>query len=124
VVNLRGTLVPMIDVRARWGAPPADIDPGQVFLVARCAGQAVALLADEVEDIVEISGATAKAPEVRDSAAVVGGLAGSSGAAVVILDVERLLDGTEIGRLTPVVASGVGDGAREGGGFAARESPV
>jgi purine-binding chemotaxis protein CheW len=84
VINLRGSLIPMIDLRPRFGAPAADVDPSQVFLVARAGGRTAAVSADCVEDVVDVSCAT-------------GGLGRSKAGAVVVLDLEHLLAGAAVG---------------------------
>jgi purine-binding chemotaxis protein CheW len=123
-VNLRGTLVPMIDVRALMSGRPADIDPSQMFVVAHASGQMLALVADEVEDIVQISPATVQVSEDAESGAVVRGLAGSAEGSLVILDVTALLERAEVGKLAPAVVSSVADRMEEGGGSAVDESVV
>lgn len=75
VVNLRGALIPMIDLRPRFGAAPTEIDPDHVFLVAQAAGRTAGVMADCVEDVVEVGGASE----------------------VVTLDLERLLGGADVG---------------------------
>jgi hypothetical protein len=73
VVNLRGQLIPMIDLRPRFGAPPTEPDPSHVFIVAEAGGRTAGVLADWVEDVVE--------------------LAGGAGGGIVVLDLARLLEG-------------------------------
>jgi purine-binding chemotaxis protein CheW len=92
VVNLRGTLIPMIDLRPRLGVARVELDPSQMFLVAEARGRTVGVLADEVQDVVQLAGG----PE-------------APAAAVVILDLERLLEGAELGDWRDV-GNGVGVG--------------
>lgn len=94
-VNLRGTLIPMLDLRPRLGMAPTVPDPGQVFLVLRARGRMLGLLADVVEDIVQVS--------VTPT---------TSG--MVILDPDSLFDGAALGSWGQWVQS-TGDDARAAG---------
>ena len=111
VVNLRGKLIPMIDLRPRFGAAPTEIDPGHVFLVAQVRGRTAGVMADLVEDVVKVDGTAAEHAHADSN--LVGGLARSTTGAVVILDLERLLEGAELGD------QGKGDN-----GLAADSAPV
>lgn len=92
VVNLRGSLIPMIDLRPRLGLSPAEIDPSQVFLVAAARGRTVGLLADRVEDVVEVSrGTTEPADEASGAVGLVTGFTRSADGALPILDFEGLV---------------------------------
>jgi hypothetical protein len=73
VVNLRGRLIPMIDLRPRFGAPATEPDPSHVFIVAESRGRTAGVLADRVEDVVEAADA------------------GTAG--FVVLDLDKLLEG-------------------------------
>ena len=98
VVNLRGTLVPMIDLRPRFGAARTDPDPSHVFLVAETRGRTAAILADCVEDVVQVPSSAIDLPlHTVGSGGIVGGLARSAEGAIAILDLEHLLDGLEPG---------------------------
>jgi purine-binding chemotaxis protein CheW len=94
VVNLRGKLLPMIDLRPRLGAAPTEIDPDHVFLVAQTAGKTVGVMADLVEDVVEVADSAIN--ESPSEGGVVGGFARLSAGALVILDLERLAEGTDL----------------------------
>jgi purine-binding chemotaxis protein CheW len=93
VVNLRGKLIPMIDLRPRFGAAPTVPDPTHVFVVAQAGGRTAGVLADWVQDVVHVAGiATQRRQDAGGSDGVVAGLARSAAGVVVILDLERLLD--------------------------------
>ena len=55
VVNLRGTVVPILDLAARFGYPPATPTPRHAIMIAEAAGQVVGLLVDGVSGIVTIA---------------------------------------------------------------------
>jgi purine-binding chemotaxis protein CheW len=97
VVNLRGAMIPMIDLRPRLGLPRTEIDPSQVFLVAAARGRTVGVLADRVEDVVDVaSAAIERIEEASGSMGFVTGFTRSMESAVPIMDVEVLLRGANL----------------------------
>ena len=54
VLNLRGTMVPIIDLRCRFGQGLTDATPVHVVIVVHVDGKTVGLLADRVLDIVSL----------------------------------------------------------------------
>ena len=56
VLNLRGTMVPIIDLRCRFGQGLTDATPVHVVIVVHVDGKTVGLLADRVLDIVSVEG--------------------------------------------------------------------
>jgi purine-binding chemotaxis protein CheW len=56
VLNLRGTMVPIIDLRCRFGQGLTDATPVHVVIVVHVEGKTVGLLADRVLDIVSVEG--------------------------------------------------------------------
>jgi purine-binding chemotaxis protein CheW len=56
VLNLRGVMVPIIDLRCRFGQGLTDATPVHVVIVVNVDGKTVGLLADRVLDIVSVEG--------------------------------------------------------------------
>jgi len=54
VLNLRGLMVPIIDLRCRFGQGLTDATPVHVVIVVHVEGKTVGLLADRVLDIVSV----------------------------------------------------------------------
>ncbi|WP_395665406.1 chemotaxis protein CheW [Methylocella sp.] len=54
VVNLRGAVLPIVDLAARLGFPPAEPTPRHVIIVAQIGRQLVGLLVDAVSDILSV----------------------------------------------------------------------
>lgn len=54
VVNLRGTVLPVIDLAARLGWPATEASPRHAIIVTQVAGQAKGLIVDSVSDIVTL----------------------------------------------------------------------
>lgn len=67
VVNLRGVVLPVVDLAARLGFAPTEPTPRHVIIVAKVGRQLVGLLVDAVSDILSV------APEMLQPTPDVGG---------------------------------------------------
>ena len=54
MINVRGKIIPVMNIRKRLGFPDRNIELGNHFIIARTSKQSVAILVDRVTDIVEI----------------------------------------------------------------------
>ena len=69
VLNLRGVIVPIIDLRCRFGQGLTEATPLHVIIIVQIDHQLVGLLADRVSDIISIDTAKIKSvPKVAQSA--------------------------------------------------------
>jgi purine-binding chemotaxis protein CheW len=87
VVNLRGKVVPVIDLRVRLGLMPSETGPRSCIVV--CQGQSgalVGLLVDSVVEVVTVRAADAEPPPLV-AGAEVRGLAKVKDRVVILLDV-------------------------------------
>lgn len=98
VINLRGTVVPVIDLRLRFGLAKADYNDLTVVIIVKVEleGQAkiMGLVVDAVSDVYNIEKQQAKkAPEIGDveSRAFIEGLINVGDKMVVLLDLEKVL---------------------------------
>lgn len=55
VLNLRGTIVPVHDLRARFGGPLTEATENHVVVIASINDQTIGILVDAVSDIVTVS---------------------------------------------------------------------
>lgn len=62
VINLRGTVLPIVDLAARLGLPATEETGRNVIIVVDVAGDAQGLLVDAVSDILEIARADMQPP--------------------------------------------------------------
>lgn len=94
VINLRGRLVPVHEMRARLGCGPAPADAVQVILVIESAARTVGLLADAVCDIVDVAGNEVRAvgDVIQDGDMLVAELAIKGDDIVSLLDIGQLGD--------------------------------
>lgn len=63
VIDVRGELVPVLDLRARLGMAPVPARPEQVLILARAGGRTVAVRADAVEWIASLDASRLVEPE-------------------------------------------------------------
>jgi purine-binding chemotaxis protein CheW len=54
VIRLRSEVIPVVDVRKRFGLPPAPATRKTKFLVVRIGGRRLALVVDEVTEVVRL----------------------------------------------------------------------
>ncbi len=93
VLNLRGTIVPVHDLRARLGGDLTDPTPSHVVVIASIGGQSVGILVDAVSDILAVRAEQIRAlppnvSEVDDS--TISGLVSTGDSMVALLDLDCL----------------------------------
>jgi purine-binding chemotaxis protein CheW len=54
VINLRGQVIPMVDVRERFGLRPQGLAPSARFLIVKVAGGVIGLIVDGVAEVLRI----------------------------------------------------------------------
>jgi purine-binding chemotaxis protein CheW len=97
VIDLRGVVVPIIDLRQRFQLEPAQFGPATVVIVIRVPSggeeRTVGLVVDAVSEVYDIDASTYRAlPELGSAAssAVVQGLAQADGKTLILLDAQQL----------------------------------
>jgi len=97
VIELRGVVVPVIDLRQRFELEPAQFGPSTVVIVIRVASggeeRTIGLVVDAVSEVYDIDASTYRTlPEVGSTVAseVVQGLAQTDGKTLILLNAERL----------------------------------
>ena len=93
VLNLRGAIVPVHDLRARLGGELTDPTPNHVVVIASIRSQSVGILVDAVSDILTVRAGQIRAlppsvSEVDDS--TISGLVSTGDSMVALLDLDRL----------------------------------
>jgi purine-binding chemotaxis protein CheW len=104
MINLRGQIVPAIDLRRRLGLPDRPAGKLPMNVVVRTAEGAVSLLVDEIGDVIEVEAeALEPPPETLQGLArdVVRGVYKLPRALLLVLDTDRAVDATEPGRTAP-----------------------
>jgi len=92
VLDVRGTILPVLNVRRRFRLPERDIQPDDQFLIARAGGRPVALVIDAAAEIVELSPAKIVAADaVAPGLEHVQGVARMHDGLILIHDLETFL---------------------------------
>lgn len=107
VLNLRGTVVPVMDMRLRFGLPREGYGPNTVVVVVAIGERLFGIVADAVADVFDAPEDTIK--PVPDLGAVVDtrflkGLVGEGERMIMLLDVERLMRPEETEALDALLA--------------------
>jgi purine-binding chemotaxis protein CheW len=94
VLNLRGVIVPIIDLRCRFGNGLTDATPMHVIIVIQIEGETVGLLADRVLDIIAVDQAQVQpVPKVSQDARTgfLSGLVAIDKTMTALIDLKALL---------------------------------
>ncbi|TVR13030.1 MAG: purine-binding chemotaxis protein CheW, partial [Planctomycetota bacterium] len=105
VINLRGSVIPVVCVRRRFNMPPKEHDERTCVVVVQIADISVGLIVDEVDEVLEITAdQVTPPPRVRADGAsrFVAGLGKVGEAVKILLDVERLLRDGDIQQLAQI----------------------
>lgn len=102
VVNLRGTIVPVIDLRVKFGLPNPAYDSLTVVIVLRISERIIGAVVDAVSDVVQLAPNEIKAAprlgSIVDSS-YLSGVATQDDRMILALDIEKLLSAGELGLL-------------------------
>ncbi len=95
VINLRGAVIPVIDMRKKFNLPAKEYDSFTVILIVEVKGRLIGMIADAVSDVVSFPVSDIKTNinfSARvDTSAIEGvGMAGES--LIILLDVDTFLD--------------------------------
>jgi purine-binding chemotaxis protein CheW len=94
VLNLRGVVVPVIDLRCRFGQGLTDCTPTHIIIIVQLEGRQMGLLADQVLDIVSFDQSEVQlVPSVARSqrARFLSGLVTVEGTMIALIDLVHLL---------------------------------
>ena len=108
VVNLRGEIVPIVDLRIRFGLTSVAYDGLTVIIVLNVRGRTVGIVVDSVSDVLELTAGQIKpAPELQ-CAADAGHITGlgcvtqaDTQRMLILMDIENLLADASIGLTDP-----------------------
>jgi purine-binding chemotaxis protein CheW len=100
VVNLRGTIVPIVDMRLKFNCPKADYDEFTVVIILSLVDRVVGIVVDSVSDVMELPPEALKsAPDVESviGSEAVTGLGSLGDRMMILLDIERLMSAPDMG---------------------------
>lgn len=118
--SLRGRIVPVADLRLRFGHPARGYSPGDQVVVVESDGRPMGLIVSEVIEVIDLPGESIQPPPQFDAASpgfdhLVAGEARVGDGLVALLDVARLIHLTEW--QVPAAAAPQHDGPMPAGRF-------
>jgi purine-binding chemotaxis protein CheW len=107
VMNLRGTIVPVVDMRIKFRLGEATYDQFTVVIILSIGGRVLGMVVDSVSDVTTLAGEQIRpAPEIGtafDTSYLIG--LGTLGERMLILvDIEKLMSDPEMGLIERIAA--------------------
>jgi len=121
VVNLRGRVIPVIDLRLAFGLPASEMHDRTCIIVARIEREdgvsaVMGVLVDEVSDVADLAAdAIEETPEFGSSldTSFIKGVGRAEDRVLLLLDIDRVLSGAEMQIVERVARAGVPDEGTE-----------
>ena len=95
LINLRGSVIPIVNLRKRFGLPPRDVDDETRTIVVNIHDKTVGCIVDAVTQVMRINRDQIQPPPLSVLAVshqYIAGLARLEDRLLIILDIERLFD--------------------------------
>lgn len=102
VINLRGDVVPIVDLRIKFSVGQAKYDAFTIVIVLHVAERIVGIVVDAVSDVIRIADGDIRPPPefgVAFDSRYLMGLVPDEDQMVILVDIERLISGDELGFL-------------------------
>ena len=99
VVNLRGIIVPIVDMRIKFGLGDATYNELTVVIVLNIAGRVVGMVVDGVSDVIQLAAEQIRpAPDFSSSFDIkyITGLGTVDDRMLILVDIEKLMTGSDM----------------------------
>ena len=100
VVNLRGIIVPIVDMRIKFNLDKAEYDQFTVVIILSVAGRIVGMVVDGVSDVISLGAEQVRpAPDFSASAfdtRYITGLGTIDERMLILVDIEKLMSGSDM----------------------------
>lgn len=110
VVNLRGVIVPIVDMRLRFALPDVQYNSFTVVIILNIGNRTVGMVVDSVSDVLELaSGQIKPAPEFNGAidASYITGLGtvktGDDERMLILMDIEQMMTAADMGLMDAVL---------------------
>jgi len=105
VINLRGTIVPIVDLRIKFALGEARYDEFTVVIILSVVDRVIGVVVDGVSDVIDLA-PEAVQPAPRLGAVVdtnyILGMGSREDDMIILVDIERLLGSADFGLLEPL----------------------
>lgn len=108
VMNLRGTVVPVVDLRIRFNVGKAEYDAATIVIVMNIGKRTIGVVVDGVSDVVVLKPSDLRAaPEIAGvlHAEFLQGVAILDTRMLIVVDIDGLMSSREMGLLEPAGAA-------------------
>jgi purine-binding chemotaxis protein CheW len=107
VINLRGVIVPILDLRVKFRLPDTKYDEFTVVIILNVASRVVGVVVDSVSDVLSLGVDEVRAtPEFASTTfdtRYITGLANVEEGMLIMLDIEKLLTGSDMALVESVL---------------------
>ena len=103
VVNLRGVIVPIVDLRLKLGCDSAEYDSFTVVIVLNVRGRVVGAVVDSVSDVLQLPTEAVKAaPELSSSVdtSFITGIGNVGERMLILMDIEGFMSSADMGLIS------------------------
>ena len=100
VVNLRGVIVPIVDLRLKLGCESAEYNHFTVVIVLNVKGRVVGAVVDSVSDVLELGGdqiRPAPATNATIDTSYITGIGSVAERMLILMDIEALMSSADMG---------------------------
>jgi len=107
VVNLRGVIVPVVDLRIKLGCDSVEYNGFTVVIVLNVKGRVVGAVVDSVSDVLELAkDQINQAPEMSTTVdtTFITGIASVGERMLILMDIESLMSSADMGLIDATVA--------------------
>ncbi|MBF6025635.1 chemotaxis protein CheW [Lysobacter niastensis] len=108
VINLRGTIVPVIDMRLKFRLERAEYNALTVMIVLNVADRVVGMVVDSVSDVIQLEAAQIRpVPDIGSAIdrQFITGIGTQGERMLILLEIERLMSSAEMGLVTQAAAA-------------------
>ena len=103
VINLRGNVVTVVDIRKRFGLPPLKASESSRIIIIESGEQVVGILVDRVTEVVHLQvSEIERVPNMRseDQARYIQGVSNTDEGLLILIDVDRLIANEDQQKIT------------------------
>jgi len=108
VVNLRGIIVPIVDMRIKFNLGDAEYNQFTVVIILNVAGRVVGIVVDSVSDVIQLTTDQIRpAPDFSSATfdtKYITGLGTIDQRMLILVDIERLMSGVDMGLMEQAAA--------------------
>lgn len=106
VVNLRGVIVPIVDLRLKLACAASEYNSFTVVIVLNVKGRVVGAVVDSVSDVIELGRDAIKpSPEMNTSVdtSYITGIGSVQGRMLILMDIEALMSSADMGIMNEAI---------------------